>query len=110
MFKHYRFSPANETRLSHVIGTHTFSAQRAELFCRFGGRKCPPHTVGGRHRTAEDRDLRGFPDGPLLDIDGRGVPFGFAQGRLSTARDRHSDAHAPLGMTERKSGLHCGAA
>jgi hypothetical protein len=31
------------------------------------------------------------------------------QGRLSTARDRPSDAHAPLGMTERES-LRCTAA
>jgi len=42
------------------------------------------------------------PAGPLLDIDAHGVPFGFAQGRLSTARDRPSDAHAPLEMTEQR--------
>jgi hypothetical protein len=46
-------------------------------------------------RTAEDGEIRGLPDGPLLGIDGHGVPFDFAQ--------------APLGMTERERvALGCG--
>jgi hypothetical protein len=57
----------------HAMGTDVFSRQRAESFCHFGRQESPPHTVRGAPGS-QDRDLRGLPDGPLLDIDGHWGP------------------------------------